>query len=81
MRTDDCEHSEWFDVTHGLRQGCVLSPFLLYVLFAAALHVVVVRFGEDEDIVREVVHLEEDVIVGDAIGMRAKGRVGHVVRR
>ena len=24
VRTDDGEHSEWFDVAQGLRQGCVL---------------------------------------------------------
>ena len=24
VRTDDGEHSEWFDVTQGLRQGCCL---------------------------------------------------------
>ena len=24
VRTDNCEHSEWFDVTQGLRQGCAL---------------------------------------------------------
>ena len=34
VRTDD-EHSEWFDVTQGLRQGCVLSPLLFKMSFAA----------------------------------------------
>ena len=54
VRTDG-EHSEWFDVTQGLRQGCVLSPLIFIIFFAAVTHAVVVRFSEDPDIVRDLV--------------------------
>ena len=60
VRTDKGEHSEWFDATQGLRQGCLLSPLLLKVLFAAAIHFVLVRFIEDESIVQKIVHLDDD---------------------
>ena len=61
VRTDDGEHSEWFDVTLGLRQACVLSPLLSNISFAAVTRAVVVRFSDDADIVRDLVHLEEDL--------------------
>ena len=61
VRTDDGEHSAWFDVTQGLRQGCVLSPLLSDIFFDAVTHAVVARFCEDPDIVRDLVHLYEDL--------------------
>ena len=60
VRTDDGEHSEWFNVTQRRRQDCVLSPLLVSMFFAAALNVVVVRFNEDEGIVQNLVHLDDD---------------------
>ena len=34
VRMDNGEHAEWFDVTLGMRLGCVLSPFFWLMYFS-----------------------------------------------
>ena len=84
VRTDGGEHSEWFDVTQGLRLGCVVSPLLFNVLFATAIHArrsIALqrrrRHGVGFGLPREGCGGGERGV----IGMRSKGRVGHVVPR
>ena len=69
VRTDDGEYYEWFDVTQGPRQGCVLSLFL-FNIFAAVIHVVLVRFSEEPKMARDLVHLEEE-LEEDVVGVNS----------
>ena len=43
----------------GLCQGCVLSPLLLNVFFAAILFVVLERFTKDAGILADLIHLQK----------------------
>ena len=49
----------------GLQHGGVLSSLLFSIFFVAALHVVLVRFSEDEGIVHKLVHLNTDRVGKD----------------
>ena len=59
VRSDNGRCSEWFGVAQGLRQGCVPSPLLFNVFFAAILLVVLELFSKDAGILTDLIHLQE----------------------
>ena len=75
VRMDDGELSDWFEVTQGLRQRCVLSPLLFNIVFTAAIEVVLVRFSEDDTILKDLVYLEEEAGLGAGIPLERARRV------
>ena len=58
-RNDDGRCSEWFEVAQGLYQGCLLSPLLFYVFFAAILLVAQERFSKAAGILADLIHLQK----------------------
>ena len=57
VRLDDTACSGCFAVDRDLRQGCVLTPPLFIIFFAAAIHVAYTRFKADKDSTSALVHL------------------------
>ena len=60
VQLDDGDFFKWFNVCQGLRQGCVLPPLLLNMLFATAIMIAALQsFAVTSLIVLELVYLDD----------------------
>ena len=79
VQVDDGDFSAWFNVCQRLRQGCMLSPLLFNIVFAAVIIVVLQEFAEDPLIVLDLVYLD-DAPKGEDGRPRKEGTL-EIVRR
>ena len=66
VRLDNRVCSRWFAVEQGLRQGCVPSPLLFNIFFAAVINLASTRFKAEKDIMDAFVHLRKKRGAGEA---------------
>ena len=59
VQLEDGDFSAWFKVCQRLQQGCMLSPLLFNIVFAAIILVVLQRFAENPLIVPDLVYLDD----------------------
>ena len=71
---DDGECSDMFDVEQGLRQGSVLAPLLLDMLFTAVLRVAENFFIADAALTGGMVQLQRKKEEGEKKGGKARAR-------
>ena len=60
VRLDDRDCSGWFAVEQGLCLGCVLTPLLFNIFFAAVINVAYARFKADKDIMDALMYLRKE---------------------